>query len=78
MKTAPVIVCDVCEVYEWPAPTLSTNSPVRGSYPQVVILLFWIVDTPTLTVKVFVVWVVIPIFVLKPGSEGLGYAWTVA
>ena len=65
-------------MYECPAPTFITNSPVAGLYVDVDIERSSIVETPTLSSKVFVVADMIPRLVLYAGSVGLGYACSVA
>ena len=65
-------------MYECPAPTVIVNSPVAGLYVDVEIDLSSIVDTPTLTSKVFVVADIIPRLTPFAGSVGRGYAWIVA
>ena len=65
-------------MYECPAPTFITNSPVAGLYVDVDIERSSIVDTPTLTSKVLVVAEIIPMFVLYTGSVLRGYACIVA
>ena len=65
-------------MYECPAPTFITNSPVAGLYVDVDIERSSIVETPTLTSKVFVVADIIPKLTPAAGSVGLGYACSVA
>ena len=65
-------------MYECPAPTFITKSPVAGLYVDVDIERSSIVDTPTLTSKVLVVAEIIPMFVLYTGSVLRGYACIVA
>ena len=61
-------------MYECPAPTLSTSSPVPALYVDVDIERSCIVEGPTLTSKVSVVAETIHRFVLYAGSVVRGYA----